>query len=158
MWLSFALHLNMESEMCSGVPEMERVGSLLVTQRLYTCYWSFKATWPFVQRCTAGSCSRGPSSSWHLHPASYAALPAPSALSPPVSGTGLSCGGETHKSEATVWIMESIPQVWPASLSLSLPGSSAALLSQHDVSPIKQTHVDLERLFWANDGGYPSIV
>lgn len=30
---------------------------------------------------------------------------------------------------------ETVPQVWPASPSLSLPGLFAALLSQHDASP-----------------------
>lgn len=35
---------------------------------------------------------------------------------------------------------KTVPPVWPASPSLSLPGPCAALLSQHDVSPIKETH------------------
>ena len=35
---------------------------------------------------------------------------------------------------------ETIPQVWPASLSLSLPGPSVALPSQRDVSPVEETH------------------
>lgn len=35
---------------------------------------------------------------------------------------------------------ETIPQVWPASLSLSLSGPFVALPSQHDVSPVEETH------------------
>jgi len=47
-----------------------------------------RSGWPFVQRCTDGSCLRGPSSSWHPRRTSCVARPAPYVLFPPGWATG----------------------------------------------------------------------
>lgn len=65
---------------------------ILESVHLWSVFFRFG---PFVQRRTAGSCWRGPSSSWHLHPASCAAPPAPCAPSPPAGCTARSHRGET---------------------------------------------------------------